>query len=321
MKVLVTGATGFLGSHLVRALVARGDRVVVLKRGRSDLTRIRDLLARVALYDTDAGGVEKLLGDHDDLAGVIHTATCYGRDGEPDDVVFAANTAFPLGLLQKAARAKVPLFVHTDTCFNTGPLRYTYLKSYSLSKRQFTEWGEHFASRGDICFANVKLQHPYGPGDAPTKFVPAILRQCLDNVAEIRLTAGEQKKDFIYVEDVVSALLAVLDRAAARCTPFQEYECGTGEAISIRQFVETAHALVGSRSQLNFGALPYRDNEIMYSCADTSALAGLGWSPRFDLEEGLERTLRGDGAFCSPLFAKTDGPAIALRPSRERART
>lgn len=294
MKVLVTGATGFLGSHLVRALIARGDQVVVLKRSNSDLNRIRNLLSDIDLYDADRGGADQLLAEHRDLRGVLHTATCYGRDGETDEMVFQANTAFPLGLLQKTARAKIPLFVHTDTCFNTGPLRYTYLKSYTLSKRQFAEWGEHFASRGDIRFVNVKLQHPYGPGDAPNKFVPSILRQCLDNVEQIRLTSGEQRKDFIYVDDVVSALILVLDRCGEVDAPFQEYECGTGAAISIRQFVETAHALIGSRTRLLFGALPYRDGEIMHSCADTRALAGLGWSPRYGLREGLERTLHAD---------------------------
>lgn len=312
MKVLITGATGFLGSHLTRTLVARGDRVVVLKRSRSDLARLRDLLPTLFLYDADQSGIDRLFAEHGDLSAVLHTATCYGRNGEPEDVVLEANTAFPLRLLQRAIHAKVPLFLHTDTCFNSGPLRYSYLRSYSLSKRQFAEWGEHFASRGDISFVNLKLQHPYGPGDSPDKFVSSILRQCLNHVAEIRLTAGEQKKDFIYVADVVSALLLFLDRGAGTAS-FQEYECGSGEAISIRQFVETAHAVIGSRSRLLFGALPYRENEIMYSCADTSALGALGWTPRISLREGLQRTLRADYGFVSPHPAKAEGYASAVR--------
>jgi nucleoside-diphosphate-sugar epimerase len=313
MKVLVTGATGFLGSHLTLALVRRGDQVVVLKRGRSDLARLRDVLGALALYDAGGDGVERLLAEHGDLAAVVHAATCYGRDGEPDDVVFEANTAFPLRLLQQAARRKVPLFVHTDTCFNTGPLRYTYLKSYSLSKRQFTEWGEHFATRGDIYFVNLKLQHPYGPGDAPGKFVPSVLRQLLDNVESLRLTPGEQKKDFVYVEDVVAALLLVLGRSGELVAPFQEYECGSGEAVSIRQFVETAHALTGSRTRLLFGALPYREHEIMYSCADTAALRELGWAPRYGLEQGLAQALQLDYGFPPLSPAKVEGYASALR--------
>lgn len=312
MKVLITGATGFLGSHLVRALVARGDQVVVLKRSRSDLARFRDLLPALALYDADQNGLDRLLVEHGDISAVLHTATCYGRNGEPEEVVFEANTALALRLLQRAVQAKVPLFLHTDTCINRGPIGHTYLGSYALSKRQFAEWGEHFASRGDIAFVNVKLQHPYGPGDSPDKFVPSILRQCLDNVAEIRLTPGEQKKDFVYVADVVSAMLLLLDRGADVAS-FQEYECGSGQAVSIRQFVETAHALAGSRSRLLFGALPYREQEIMYSCADTTALRDLGWSPRYGLREGLEQTLREGYGLLVPDTLKAECNAAVVR--------
>jgi CDP-paratose synthetase len=313
MKILVTGATGFLGSHVVRALLSRGDQVVALKRSSSDLARIRDVFPSLALYDVDAGGVDRLFAEHGDLAAVLHTATCYGRNGESDEVVFETNTAFPLRLLQLAARSKVPLFVHTDTCFNTGSLRYNYLKSYTLSKRQFTEWGEHVATRGEITFVNVKLQHPYGPGDGSTKFVSSILRQCLDNVAEIRLTPGEQKKDFIYVADVVSALLLILDQCGREVVPFQEYECGSGKAVPIRQFVETVHALIGSRTRLRFGALPYREHEIMYSCANTLPLEVLGWSPRYDLEEGLKQTLLADYGFTTPSESRAPGHATVVR--------
>ena len=75
---------------------------------------------------------------------------------------------------------------------------------------------------------------------------------------------------------------------------FQEYEIGSGQSISIRNFVETVHKITNSHTQLNFGALPYRDDEIMYSQANITALRQLGWSNLTTLTEGIEKTIQQD---------------------------
>jgi nucleoside-diphosphate-sugar epimerase len=224
----------------------------------------------------------------------VHLATCYGRNGESHREVVEANTLFPLALLEEAIRQCVPLFVSADTCFNTWPLRYGYLRSYTLSKRHFAQWGEVLAAEGPIRFLNVKLQHPYGPGDGPAKFVPQFIRDCLTRTDEIALTPGEQKKDFIFVDDVVSALRTLLDRGDRLPAGFSEYECGSSQATSIRAFAEMVHRLTNSNARLRFGALPYRENEIMFSQANIEALAALGWRPQWSLEQGLREVLKRD---------------------------
>lgn len=290
MKVLVTGATGYLGSHLVKALLDNGHKVIILKRSTSDTKRIIEVLPRIASYDVDRCELSLPFEEHGPIDAIIHTATSYGKKGEPDSEIFEANTAFPLRLLETASLFNTNTFFNTDTFFNMEPIRYNYLVCYTLSKKQFLEWGKLFANAAKIHFVNIRLEHIYGPDDNDSKFTAFIIKSCLQNVPELKLTAGEQKRDFIYIDDVTSAYEVLLENTM-RTMQFQEYSLGRGVAIPIREFVEVVHRISGAETQLNFGALPYRDNEIMFSKANTEGLRSLGWRSQVNLTEGIKKIL------------------------------
>ena len=114
---------------------------------------------------------------------------------------------------------------------------------------------------------------------------------------QLDLTRGEQVRDFIYIDDVVSALLLTVQNSASAPRAFYEFGLGSGVGVRVRDLVETIHQLTGSSSTLNFGALPYRANEIMLSVADTRYLHDLGWSPQVALAEGLARTIAHERQF------------------------
>ncbi len=195
------------------------------------------------------------------MQAVVHVATNYGKNDQPH-VLVRDNMLFPLDLLERAITAKVPIFVNTNTCFT---IDYKYLRPYTLSKKQFVHWGKVLCDGTETKFVNLVLQHPYGPGDRPAKFVPAMIRECLSAKEEIWLTPGEQKKDFVYVADVAEAYRLILDKATELPAGYSEFEVGSGKAVSIRQFVEAIHRLTKSQAKLKFGALDYRDGEIMFS--------------------------------------------------------
>jgi nucleoside-diphosphate-sugar epimerase len=285
----VSGVTGFLGSHLARSLLRRGWEVRGLKRSTSDLSRLRDVAERVKFYDVDRETLDAAFAGPAPDA-VVHLATSYGRQNEPPADVVAVNVVFPLGLLDRAIRAGVRTFVNAA---NTYTLDYKYLQSYTLSKQQFTEWAR-LLTPPVMHFINLRLFHPYGPGDHPSKFVPHIVRSCLAQGGDIPLTPGEQRKDFLHVRDFVSAVHTLLDAPEHLAAGFCSLDCGSGRAVSIREFVETVHRLTGSRATLRFGALPYRENEIMFSQADSSALRGLGWEQKVPLEQGIKNILEED---------------------------
>ena len=124
-----------------------------------------------------------------------------------------------------------------------------------------------------------------------SKLPSHIVNSCFTNVKELKLTTGTQLRDFIYIDDVLSAYLTLVDNVES-FKSFTEIQLGTGKSISVKEFVETVHRLTKSSTNLMFGALRARANEPKECVADTAAMRSLGWSPKFSLVEGLEEMIR-----------------------------
>lgn len=282
MKILLTGATGFLGSHLLEALLNCGYTVVIFKRTTSNLWRIQHLINQVKSYDVDVQPIETaFLEQRIDV--VIHTACHYGRNGDPICTIVEANLMFGLRVLDACVK------YNTDTFFNTDTLLQKHLNIYTLSKKQFVEWLKQQSDK--IQVINLKLEHIYGAKDDANKFVPWVLSQLQENAPEIKLTKGDQQRDFIYIDDVVSAYLVVLDNYT-KLAAFNEFDVGTGNLTTIKTFVkklkesyEKQNSVV--QTYLNFGALPYRNGEMTTIEVNNRSLIQLGWTPNIDIEQGL----------------------------------
>lgn len=289
-NLILTGGTGFLGSHLAKRLVAMGYSVVILKRSTSNLRRLESIRQAIHFVDIDRVPVAEVFRECPAVDTVVHAATCYGRAGERTSTILETNIFFPVRLMEAAIDAGVRKFFNTDTVLPQG------VSDYALSKAHFREWGRRLSAQGKICFVNVRLEHMYGPDDDASKFTTHVVRSCISNVAELQLTSGDQRRDFIYVDDVVDAFQVLIERTDADAGSFQEYHVGTGRAVTLREFVETVKALSGSCTRLVFGALPYRTNEPMCSVADAGALIQLGWRCRTSLVEGIAKTIEGERA-------------------------
>ncbi|WP_457622325.1 NAD-dependent epimerase/dehydratase family protein [Persephonella sp.] len=282
--ILITGATGFLGSHLTEKLLNDGFKIIILKRSFSNTWRIKHILDRLTSYDIDKTPLDEIFKENQ-VDAIIHTATLYGRKKETISQIAEANFLFPLKILELTIKNNVRYFINTDTSLPK------YLNYYSLSKSQFKEWLK-FLSK-DLTAVNIKLEHFYGEKDDLTKFITWLIDQFLKNTDEIKLTAGEQKRDFIYIEDVkefYSILIKSLDKFDKG---FYEYELGSGHAVKIKELVLKIKELTGNtKTYLNFGAIPYRENEIMLSQADISKIKkDFSWEPKYSLEEGLKKTI------------------------------
>lgn len=286
--MLLTGGTGFVGRHVIERLLARGHLVSLLVRAQSDLSRLKGL-DRIEKLDRD----DVLSRDDLRTAGrfdaIVHLATVYGRGTLDVQQLIDTNIRYPARLLQLAIRAQVPLFINTDTYSTKGVVSFSHLPAYCLSKTQFAQWAALMSGGTATHLACMRLEHVYGPYDAPDKFTRWVIRSCLEATEPLKMTAGSQERDFIFIGDAADAYVRVVESGGQ--TAWQEYEVGSGRALSVRDWVQKAHALTGARAELRFGALPYREGEIISSKADTAALQRLGWRPATPLDEGMRQTI------------------------------
>jgi len=283
MNILLTGATGFLGSHVLSMLVKCGYEVYVLARRSSNTRRIEHILSQVEMIIIEDILIPDIFSLYS-IDMIIHCATSYGRQRVDPAELLEANLIFPLRLLQAGSNAGVKSFINTDTILDKG------VSHYSLSKNQFREWLSLYAHEM-ICL-NVALEHFYGPTDDPTKFVSFLVNNLVKNIDHIDLTKGEQKRDFIFIDDVVEAFNYIISSCWSLPNGYFHYEIGTEQNISIKEFAELVKKLTGgSRTDLRFGAVPYREHEVMEAHVDTAAIRKLGWAPKTLLEEGLLKTI------------------------------
>lgn len=276
---MLTGATGFLGSHLAKSLLKDGNAVLAIRRATSSISRLGSFASEIQWLNSEKLMLESL----GPIDAIIHTATCYGRNQETAEELLKVNTLFPLRLLDLAVRNNVGVFINSDTSLPP------FLNPYALSKRQFLMWGKFFATSRSFKFLNVRLEQFYGAFDDPRKLTSYVIKGCLNKSKELQFTDGVQKRDFIHIDDVISAYMTLLN---TKESSFSEFEVGSGQSISIRKFAETVKRLCNASTRLEFGAIPYRDGEIMHSKADVSKLLALGWSCRHDLESGLCQVIK-----------------------------
>ncbi len=286
MIILLTGSTGFLGSYLLKSFVKSGYEVIALKRSTSNTYRINDYLKKVTLYNIDKVNLEDIFKKHK-INIVINTVTNYGRIDNKISSILDTNLIFGLKLLEESVNSNAKAFINTDTLLERN------INAYALSKAQLVDWMK-FLSNKQTKMINIKIEHMYGALDDENKFIYWLINKLKQNVEKIDLTSGVQKRDFIYIDDIVSAYEIIIQNINT-FSNYEEFELGSGNSIEVKNFVEKIYQEISNKqtlsTKLNFGAVSYRDNENMNIQANIEKLTNLAWKPKVSIEDGIKKIL------------------------------
>ncbi|QOJ30198.1 MAG: NAD-dependent epimerase/dehydratase family protein [Ignavibacteriales bacterium] len=278
--VLISGINGFLGSNLAKVLETE-YAIVGTEYSLDNLFRLAG--KNYSVFEADHDSITKIFKAFK-IDVIIHTATLYGRDNEITSDLVKANSLSPLTLLEVGIKNKVPLFINTDTVLDK------FTSAYSLTKSHFRDWLQFYSEQ--IKVVNLQLEHFYGPGCPETNFITRMIKLLKSNVSHIDLTTGEQKRDFVYYSDVVTAFLSVMNNIKDFNKSFSQFEVCTGNLISIKELLTFIKVNLNSNTELRFGAIEYRKNELKNEKKCNKGLYKLGWTPRVEIYDGLLATIK-----------------------------
>ena len=311
MRVLITGAGGFVGSHVVRKVLQEGHTVLAVLRPGESPERLNDCLDSVSLFRCDLfeGEAVRRLVAEAQPEKALHLAWYVemGKYWEAKENLDCVKMS--ICLAQALAEAGCSRFVGAGTSaeydWESGfltedvtPLRPRSL--YGICKNATREVLEAFCARAGMAFAWTRFFFLYGPMEFKERLIPHVLLKLL-NGEVAKCTQGEQRRDFLYVEDAASAMWAI-----AKSDVSGPVNVGSGQAIKVRTLLETVARYLQREENLALGALPSDPQEAPLVSADISRLSHVvGWKPSVTLEEGVAKTCEWWRS-CSR--SKTDGP-------------
>jgi UDP-glucose 4-epimerase len=296
-KILVTGGAGFIGTHLIRRLEEAGieyvcgSRVTPVPAGGGGRWIPLDL-GDGAAVDAAVAAEQPDVVFH--LAGVLGSdrSLAFAERAVQGNFIASHNLLTALGRLAQPQRIVLvgssEEYGRQDSVPYTEDMSARPVSPYSASKAAVTQFALLYHQLHALPAVVLRPFVVYGPGQSPPMMVPALMH-ALARGEPFPMTAGEQTRDFVYVGDVVAALIAA---AVAQDATGEVFNVCSGEERSIREVAELSVRVAGAADDtLRIGAVPYRQNEVWRLVGNnTKARSVLGWNPRVRLEDGLRLT-------------------------------
>jgi nucleoside-diphosphate-sugar epimerase len=297
MRILVTGATGFIGAAFVRLARERGHQVAALARPET----IRRLGARDSddlcwlggtLAEPPWPAIERFAPDHCLHAAWIAEPGVYLDSPLNDDYL-----RWSIALVRRLAEGGLLHAIGLGTCIeykidgkpareNRTPLEpiSPYARAKDALRRTVEDDIARHAPHFSFCWGRVF--YPYGPGEHPARLCSALARKLLAGETLLLKTPGSTK-DYIFIDDLAAAILAIMERGLAGAI-----NLGTGEGVAVREIARALGRLLGREHLVGESDQPGHD-PLYYVVADAARLSGeAGWRPAWTLESGLAATIR-----------------------------
>lgn len=290
MRCLVTGASGFVGSRLCRALAARGADVGAIIVPGCNLDQLRPVLSRIQVFEHD-GKTESLIAIaarvNPDI--VYHLASLVLGDHDVSQItpLITSNILFGTQLLEAMSRCGIRRLVNTSSYWQhfLGDSSYSPVNLYAATKQAFEDILTYFVDADRVQAITLKLFDNYGNADPRPKLLN-LLKQAASTGRTLEMSPGEQYIDLLHVTDVVEAFLCAGERLLEGSVKSQEfYAVRSGRPVQLRSLVDLAARVWGRTIPVAWGARPYRVRELMTVPRCAGALPG--WQPQITLEVGL----------------------------------
>ncbi|MFQ5716478.1 MAG: GDP-mannose 4,6-dehydratase [Nitrospinales bacterium] len=300
-KVLVTGASGFIGSHLTRRLAGMGAEVYVLTKylSRVENVRLLDVWDKLHFLEGDIRNLDSLrrlssikFDKVFHLAAYNHVGDSFLHINENMDT----NGKGTANLLESCRGFKRFVYISTSEVYgkqDSVPFREDFvpcpISPYSVGK--YT--GELYCRmKREVFGLPITVLRPFntfGPYQSEKAVIPELIMNCLQG-KEIVTTAGEQTREFNFVSNIIKGMIAASE---SKATIGKVTNLGSMEEIRIKDLALAIHKMTGSKSKLSIGKLPYRPIEIWRMSADHSlAWERFQWKPKIGFHEGLKQTVR-----------------------------
>ena len=289
-NICITGATGFIGSSLVKSLQSSGRAsITAISRSKEACNKIKNL--NVDCY-LDTGNTEHLIKffQQRKFDTVIHLASLYLKHHQSHQIesLISSNILFGTRLLEASVKGSVKSFINTGTFWQYFENQvYSPVNLYAASKQAFEVVAKYYQESSNLFFTTLYLNDTYGPGDTRKKILN--IWKAMKENDKMDMSPGEQKINLLHINDVVRGYLRLIDlvqNGNLSNDTATSYILKSNEEITIKQLATLFEQIAQKKLNINWGAIPYKNREVMTIWNGGTPVSG--WKPMVSLKEGLK---------------------------------
>lgn len=292
MKILVTGATGFIGQNLISLLLDKNYDIHCIVRQNSDISKI-DKRAKIFKYDSSIDSLMKYF-HKESFVGVVHLASLFLAVHTKDDIakLISSNIQFSTELLESCKESGVSWFINTGTFWqNYENEDYNPVNLYAATKEAFENIAKYYIETSNLIFTTIKLNDTFGANDTRNK-VFNIWNKISKSGEILDMSAGEQIIDISYIDDVVLAyevLITHLSSDQKEDFKSKEFVVTNNEKMSLKELSRVFEEATNTRLNIKWGARPYREREVMHPYSNGIKVPN--WNQKYTLKEAIKKTI------------------------------